>query len=60
MGMILCPGQSGPFCPASTARMGHRIEEAYSYVVTYIMECGKVVITPGYPVGLDLIVGRYQ
>ncbi len=22
--------------------------------------CGKAVVTPGYPVGLDLIVGRFQ
>ena len=27
---------------------------------THNMECGKVVVTPGYPFGLDLIVGRYQ
>ena len=25
-----------------------------------VMACGKVVVTLGYPVGLDLIVGRYQ
>ncbi len=27
---------------------------------TYTMECGKVVVTPGYPFGLNLIVGKYQ
>ena len=27
---------------------------------TDTMEYGKVVVTPGYPIGLDLIVGRYQ
>ena len=27
---------------------------------TYTMECGKGVVTHGYPVGLNLFVGRYQ
>ena len=30
------------------------------WITTYTMECGKVVVTPGYQVGLHLIAGRYQ
>ena len=36
----------------------NRVIQGYT-ITTYSMECGNVIVTPGYPVRLDLIVGRY-
>ena len=47
---------------ASVCPFGLLLWEEYAAVLIGLYKNidGKVVVTPGYPVGLDLIVGRYQ
>ncbi len=46
---------------ASCGRSDFLSDWAFNHARTAcMMECGRLVVMPGYPVGLDFVMGKYQ